>query len=79
MKIVDLKDEYREETEEDVYAQLPDMGSYSDQYVKWLERKLVNKTNGIHNVVSSLPSECLEDWESNYYCTLSGKCQKCEK
>ncbi len=33
----------------------------------------------IHNVVSSLPSECQENWESNYYCTLSGKCQKCEK
>jgi|14BtaG_2_1085337.scaffolds.fasta_scaffold77568_3 hypothetical protein len=43
MRIVDLKDKYREETEEDVYAQLPDIGSYSDQYVKWLERKLVNK------------------------------------
>ena len=30
-------------------------------------------------VVSSLPSECQENWQSNYYCTLSGKCQKCDK
>lgn len=33
----------------------------------------------IPDVVSSLPSECQENWQSNYYCTLSGKCQKCEK
>ena len=33
----------------------------------------------IQRVVSSLPTECQENWESNYYCTLSGKCQKCDK
>ena len=33
----------------------------------------------IPDVVSSLPSECQENWESNYYCSLSGKCQKCQK
>jgi hypothetical protein len=30
-------------------------------------------------VMSSLPSECVENWQSNYYCSLSGKCKKCEK
>ena len=33
----------------------------------------------LSGVVSSLPSECQENWQSNYYCTLSGMCQKCEK
>tara|TARA_R110000744_G_scaffold86098_1_gene168320 strand:- start:425 stop:658 length:234 start_codon:yes stop_codon:yes gene_type:complete len=33
----------------------------------------------IPEVVSSLPSECVENWQSNYYCSLSGNCQKCEK
>ena len=25
-----------------------------------------------------LPTECQENWESNYYCSLSGKCEKCK-
>jgi len=46
----------------------------------WQELKETLKQKlPIHDVVSSLPSECQENWESNYYCTLSGKCQKCEK
>lgn len=45
MNTVDLKDEYRTETNEDVYSEdthYGGTGSYSDEYVKWLESKLNN-------------------------------------
>lgn len=45
MKTVDLKDEYRTETNEDVYSEdthYGGSGSFSDEYVKWLESKLKN-------------------------------------
>jgi len=41
--------------------------------------KRIVKLFAIPVVVNSLPSECQGNWQSNYYCTLSGKCQKCEK
>jgi len=53
---------------------------YTTEYMEWLEKTAMEGFSlPIHNVVSSLPSECQENWESNYYCSLSGKCQKCEK
>jgi hypothetical protein len=49
------------------------------EYIEHLENKLAQTEQLIiADVVSSLPSECQENWESDYYCTLSGKCQKCE-
>lgn len=29
------------------------------------------------NVISSLPSECLNGWEKSDYCVLTGSCKKC--
>ena len=39
MNSVDIKDKYREETNKDVYSSsaFEEEGSYSDEYVKWLE------------------------------------------
>ena len=44
---------FSEETGEKVHAQLPDMGSYNDKYVYWLEQQVKN---------CSIPDvmECLE-------------------
>ena len=42
---VDLKDKYREETNKDVYSTDTIYGgssSYSDDYVKWLEKQVKN-------------------------------------
>lgn len=43
---MDIKQEYREETNEDIYCegwQNVGNGSYKDKYVKWLEQKLIKK------------------------------------
>ena len=51
---VDLKDKYREETNKDVYSDDNVYGggggSYSDQYVKWLEKQVKNN-DLLHSVV----------------------------
>ena len=42
---MNLKDKYREETNKDVYSDDNVYGgSYSDQYVKWLEKQVKNNS-----------------------------------
>ena len=49
-----LKDKYREETNKDVYSEDNvyggSGGSYSDQYVKWLEKQVKNN-DLLHSVI----------------------------
>ncbi len=33
-------------------------------------------TSGYNNI-STLPTECIKGWETEYYCTNQGKCKKC--
>ena len=40
----DVKQEFREETDMDVYASYGNNGSFSNVYVKWLEAKLTLKS-----------------------------------
>ena len=60
---VDLKDKYREETNKDVYSDDNvyggSGGSYSDQYVKWLEKQV--KNNDLLHSVSERFSKIEKD------------------
>jgi hypothetical protein len=40
----DVKQEFREETDMDVYASYGNNGSFNNVYVKWLEAKLTLKS-----------------------------------
>ncbi len=52
---VALKDKYREETNKDVYSgnAFEEEGSYSDEYVKWIEKQVKNN-DLLHSVSGCL-------------------------
>ena len=93
MSTVNLKDEYRTETNEDVYAEenlYGGTGSYADDYVKWLEYKLNN--NEVLDLVSGCfywvkhtetceyepaIAECRYEKDVLYFCFTCGGAVKC--
>jgi len=72
---VDLKDKYREETNKDVYSEDNvyggSGGSYSDQYVKWLEKQVKNN-DLLHSVSGTSRVDLVEMWR-NYSSDLFAK------
>lgn len=62
-----------------LYIDYGDLNEKAEEQIKQAFIDGMKEQLLIQRVVSSLPSECQENWQSNYYCTLSGKCQKCEK
>ena len=58
-----IKDQYREETNKDVYSD-SSQGSYEDDYVRWLETKLQLLQP---DVIKSLPTdEKIQEWGEDY-------------
>ena len=57
---MNLREQFKKETKEELYytfqeysgASIEEHG-FSEEYVEWLEKKLVNKTNNIHGVMLS--------------------------
>lgn len=75
MNSVDIKDKYREETNKDVYSSsaFEEEGSYSDEYVKWLEGQ-VSKLP-IHGVSKSFHCQRQEEMESK----CETQCEHCKE
>jgi len=42
MSTVSVKDKYRTEMNEDVYCNEPEVGCYTNKYVRWLEHQVMN-------------------------------------
>ena len=64
MKIVEVKDKYRIETNSDIYAdevgrgiEKTPTGTYDDHYVEWLEKQIVNETNETLKQVNDAKTE----------------------
>jgi hypothetical protein len=61
----ELINKFSEETGEKVFANLPDMGSYDNKYVHWLEQMVV-KNCSIHYVSQQRGLlESFRDWLNN--------------
>ena len=65
-----IKDQYREETNKDVYSD-SSQGSYEDDYVRWLETKLQLLQPDVIKSVCSNKLDCPFDFTSR--CTM-GRC-----
>jgi|TARA_R110000822_G_scaffold228395_3_gene360827 hypothetical protein len=68
MSTVAVKDKYREETNEDVYATMENYGGYTDNYVKWLENQVMNNF-ALDTVIQS-------DYLCDRECSGENKCDE---
>lgn len=46
-----------------------------DRFIEALKEAKFITSNTV--LVDSLPSDCIRNWETNYYCSEKGKCKKC--
>jgi hypothetical protein len=72
MSTVSVKDKYREETNEDVYASMENYGAYTDNYVKWLENQVMN--NFVLDNVSDILQNCTNCCRGVF---INKKCNNC--
>ena len=68
---MDIKQEFREETDMDVYASYGNNGSFNNVYVKWLEAKLT-----LTDVVKPSLCELYDFGRQNKACEK--KCNSCK-
>lgn len=79
---MNLREQFKKETKEELYytfqeysgASIEEHG-FSEEYVEWLEKKLVNKTNDIHNVSES---DIIHECNKCMFDKKLGFCPKCD-